>query len=336
MLFRPSPDCAIGNLSIRIASHYINTKCQGAFHPDVYAYGRDRMFKFKCVSTHEGEVDDKSRIHGFWHLLCPQFGEVMRHLIDPSEEMQERIDAQWSKIAHCEAGFHIRRGTFSEDSSKFAFFPAGAQKAVDAMVDKANALDVPVFVISDSVSTKREFIRRVPKAVALDLDIGFTACEHSQNQDTKDETLESKMNSVLEWFLLSKMPQIYTTMGGVCGRNVPEDTEEGVSSTFGYSAALYGGCVPHYVYNDGTIFYPDNGRLGWSDIDTGNYIIMRNPTKEKIQSAMKTHGMWKVLVDPDECERAGISEWCDTRIHVVKVDPSKPIAAKKLKDFDTM
>ena len=47
------------------------------------------------------------------------------------------------------------------------------------------------------------------------------------------------MNSILEWFIMSRMPQVYTTMGGVIGRNVPPGTKEGVSSTFGYSAALY-------------------------------------------------------------------------------------------------
>ena len=46
---------------------------------------------------------------------------------------------------------------------------------------------------------------------------------------------------------------VYITAGGVQGRNVPEGTQEGITSTFGYSAAVYGGKIPIYVFNDGEI-----------------------------------------------------------------------------------
>lgn len=335
MLYRPRPDCGIGNLTIYLATHRIYTNGQGTYHPDVYAYGRDRMFQFKYVGDPNTEIKDSScTLNSYTHLRCPNLGEVMRDIITPSAEMQARIDEQWPKLADCVAGFHIRRGTYAEDSSKFAYFPSASQLAVDAMIGKALTMDAPVFVISDSVSTKKYFLERVPKAVALDLTIGFTACEHSQNHDTEDESVDAKFNSALEWFLMSKMPQVYTTMGGVCGRNVYEGIEEGVSSTFGFSAAIYGGKIPYYVYNDGTFFYANTPQRGWSDIDTGKYLIMRNPTKEKIERARLTHGMWKVLVDPKECEEAGISAWCDTRVHVQKIDPAKPVRALKVKEFE--
>jgi|TARA_B110000238_G_C15934928_1_gene356407 hypothetical protein len=169
----------------------------------------------------------------------------------------------------------------------------------------------------------------------LGLDIGFTASEFSQETETPTaETLDTKTNSILEWFIMSKMPQIYTTMGGVCGRNVPDGTEEGLSSTFGYSSSLYGGKIPHYVFNDGCIFYPDgkviNERLGWSDFDTGNYIVLKNPTKEKMLDLRKTHGMWKIVVDPVVCKERGIYEWCDERENVEFTTPSDLINVKKI------
>lgn len=334
MLFRPKPDCAIGNLSLCMATHFLNTGGRGKFHRDVYAHGRDRMFIFDSVALDDGPEKDESCINGYLHLRYPDIAAIMKILIKPSPEMQKMIDDAWEKVHECVAGFHIRRGTYAEDSERFAFFPTASDQAVDAMVEKAIRLDAPVFVISDSVSTREDFKRRVPKAVSLDLDIGFTACEQSQNTDTpvEEEDIRLKMNSVLEWFVLSKMREVYTTMGGVCGRNVPEATPEGISSTFGYSASLYGGILPHYVYNDGTIFYPNTYEKGWSDIDTGKYILIRNPTKEKIMWAKKHHGMWKVLVYPDECEKEGIKEWCEGRIHVVFIS-GEPIAVKRVAEL---
>jgi hypothetical protein len=80
------------------------------------------------------------------------------------------------------------------------------------------------------------------------------------------------MNSFAEWFFMSEMPSVYITMGGINGRNVDTVVEEGITTTFSYSAALYGGIIPHYVFNDGYIFYPDGKntpekRYSWSDMN---------------------------------------------------------------------
>jgi len=335
--FRPSPSCALGNLSLCIATHFLNTDGKGTLHPDVYAYGRDKMFVFKRVSD-EDPVEDHGWLNSFIHLKYPHIGEVMRSLMQPSEEMQRKIDDAWAKVSHCVCGFHIRRGTYAEDSARFAFNPTASDEAVDAMIKKALELDEPVFIMSDSITTKKYFLSKVPKAVGLDHDIGFTACEHSQNvEGLVDEKLESKMNSVLEWFTMSKMPQVYTTMGGVVGRNVPKGTKEGVSSTFGYSAAMYGGKIPYYVFNDGYIFYPDgkeqSPRLAWSDTETFKYIFLQEPSKDAITHCRNHFGLWKVVVDQAACERAGILDWARTRMNVEFIDPSKPLRAMEVVEY---
>ena len=125
---------------------------------------------------------------------------------------------------------------------------------------------------------------------------------------------------MVEWFLMSKMSKIYTTMGGNCGRNIPEGEVEGISSTFVYSAALYGDKIPYYVFNDGVIFYPDgrinSPRLTWSDSYSGDYIVLNNPTKDKIMDIRKNYPLWIILVNPDTCKENGIYEWCKTRVNV--------------------
>ena len=134
-----------------------------------------------------------------------------------------------------------------------------------------------------------------------------------------------------------KNARVYTTMGGVIGRNVQPGTKEGVSSTFGYSAALYGNNIPYYVFNDGYIFYPDgkenSTRLCWSDIDTNNYIMLREPTKENITRLRNEYGMWTVLVDSKTCEDAYILDWCKTRANVKIIEPNETIQVNQIIEF---
>lgn len=336
-IFKPSPACALGNLSLCAATHILNTHGNGMLHPDVYAYGRDKMLTFERV-TEDGVIENHGRLNSFIHLQYPNVGEIMRSIIKPSETMQNMIDTYWETVKNCVAGFHIRRGTYAKDSAKFAFFPTASDEAINAMISIANELDKPVFIMSDSIETKKYFLSKVPMAESLDLPIGFTACEHSQNvEGVADENVDEKMNSVLEWFTMSKMPKVYTTMGGVVGRNVPPGTKEGVSSTFGYSAALYGGKIPHYVFNDGCVFYPDgkenSPRLCWSDTDTKNFIMLREPTMENITRLRNEYGMWTVLVNRKTCEDVGILDWCKTRMNVKIVEPNETVQVSRVIEF---
>jgi hypothetical protein len=195
----------------------------------------------------------------------------MRQIIVPSNTLKKRMDSLRPKIVDCVAAFHIRRGTLADDSKQFGFLPFASDEAIESMIKEANRLGEPVYVHSDSESTKSYFLKNVPRAISLEVPIGFTSDEHSQRQIVENENVATKMNSFAEWFLLSEMPIIYMTAGGINGRNVDSVVEEGITSTFGYSAALYGGKIPHYVFNDGFIFYPDgkngpNHRYSWSDM----------------------------------------------------------------------
>jgi hypothetical protein len=336
-IFKPSPACALGNLTLCVATHILNTRGKGMLHPDVYAYDRDQMLVFDRV-TENGVIEDHGRLNSFIHLQHPNVGDIMRSVMKPSERMQGLIDVHWENVKDCVSGFHIRRGTYSKDSAKYAFYPVASDEAIEAMISVANELDKPVFVMSDSIETRNYFLSKVPMAKSPNLPIGFTACEHSQNvEGVMDENVNEKMNSVLEWFIMSKMPKVYTTMGGVVGRNVPPDTKEGVSSTFGYSAALYGGKIPYYVFNDGHIFYPDgkenSPRLCWSDTDTKNYIMLREPTVENITRLRNEYGMWTVLVNRKSCEDVGILDWCKTRMNVKIIEPNETVQASQVIEF---
>lgn len=305
-VWKPRPDSAIGNLSLNLATHYLRAPKPGV-HESVLD-GRARFLEFLNVTKDgDGDIIDLGHLSSAIHLQIPNLSEAMRQVIRPTPYLRERIDSAFERIKSCVAGFHVRMGTAATDSERFAYFPTASLRAVDAMIEVALELDAPVFIISDSVSTRDYFMSKVPKAVSTGFDIGFTADEHHQSvwNSTRDETEREKENSYVEWFLLSRMPMVYTTMGGVIGRNmVDEMASEGISSTFGYSAAVYGGICPYYVFNDGYVFLPNgrsrpNFRYAWSDTSTGRYIYLKHNTPEQFMLAMKIAPMWRVACDEE-------------------------------------
>jgi len=249
-IYRPDPQSAIGNLSLLIASHAAISILKNErfyFHEDIKNYGRGSVLCFPPTVKEDVPINNGNGIiNAFMHFKIKSLGDVMRMCIRPSNLLIENyIDPYYDQIKDCETAFHIRMGRNAEDSYRFARYGTANHVALDAMIEEANKLDEPVFVLSDSEMTKKYFMEKVPKAKCLNIEIGFTSDEHSQNQICEDETIHSKMNSMAEWFILSKMKKIYTTMGGPgCG-----------SSTFGVSASIYGDVVPHYVYNDGRIIH---------------------------------------------------------------------------------
>ena len=271
-----SPQDAIGNFGMKLATFLtwcaMNNKVpiiDDAFQK----YGRNVALQPTVDMMECDAVKGESSINAFFHFN-PFNVEHLKHAIKPTKELQQRIDSFYPLIKECKAAFHVRRGTCAEDSAKYGFLPFASQKAVDTMIEEARKIKGKVFVASDSLSTKKYIREQLgeDKVVTMDFEIGFTADEHSQYVDVKDEAIENKLNSYVEWFLLGKCPTVYITAGGVCGRNVPHGTQEGITSTFGYSAAVYGGKVPYYVFNDGGIFYPfvvqqpTDPRYCWSDL----------------------------------------------------------------------
>jgi len=327
-VFRPKPDCAFGNLVLSMLSHFISAK-EPKFHKDVFMYGRDKFIegiKTVDIDVPLGNAEINSEEMKILHLKYGNTKEVMNIMIRPTTLLKEQIDKYYEQVKDCVAGFHCRRGLSCEDSAKFGYFPFASIQAVDAMIHEALRLDAPVYFTSDSESTKEYIKTRVPKAVMLDLPIGFTADEHSQFVDVKDESHDHKMNSFIEWFLLAKMPIIYMTNGGVNGRNVVEYVEEGLTSTFGYSAALYGGVIPYYVFNDGYIFHPvaedtiqrHGLRYNWSDILTRKFIsyslwgdnkVYTYGMVENVLLARKYFPMWILRIHYNATVPENIIEW---------------------------
>jgi hypothetical protein len=168
------------------------------------------------------------------NYFIEQIHSKMSDIFEPSPNLQELIDTYKHLVDGVVAGMHIRRGAFSEDSSKMGCHGVGkpAYFANDkALQDFKNILknqSGKFFVASDSPSVKKELVEEFGDKVSI-LDFQpVLSYDCTFNHDTPDG---DKRISYLEWFLLSMCPFLIITGGN----NDMTDF-----STFGYSAACYG------------------------------------------------------------------------------------------------
>lgn len=162
-----------------------------------------------------------------------QIHSRMADIFEPAPKIQELIEKYKNLVHGVVAGMHIRRGAFSEDSSKMgchgidkpAYF--ANDKALQEFKSILRNQSGKFFVASDSPSTKKELVEEFgDKVRILDIDpvLSYDCTVHGAPKGDKS-------TSYLEWFLLSMCPFLIITGGN----NDMTDF-----STFGYSAACYG------------------------------------------------------------------------------------------------
>lgn len=157
----------------------------------------------------------------------------MSDIFEPSPKVQELIEKYKHLVDGVVAGMHIRRGAFSEDSSKMGCHSAvklayfANDKALQDFKNIVKKQSGNFFVASDSPSIKKDFVKEFgDKVRILDID-PVLSYDCTVNGAPKGD----KSTTYLEWFLLSMCPFLIITGGN----NDMTDF-----STFGYSAACYG------------------------------------------------------------------------------------------------
>lgn len=172
--------------------------------------------------------------------------------IQPSIEVQKRIDSFTPSLADVTCGLHIRRGAYSLDSANVGChgIDSGGQIipayfASDTALDKFKEIVIQapgkVFLASDSKEVKQKFRDLFgDKIVTYEVkNVVLTyACDVLKNYDTCDD---DRLDCYVEWFLLSLCPKICVTGG----------SGEGGISTYGYTAACYGDKVIGFIFNKG-------------------------------------------------------------------------------------
>ena len=186
-------------------------------------------------------------------FLNPQYFNIVHKpfihkVLKPTNQMEKLIEKYKHLVEDVQCGIHIRRGAFSNDSSKMgchgmnedgtikpAYF--ASDSAVEKFEEIVKLVTGRVYIASDSKELKQQFKTKFGDKISfLDADIVLTYdCVFLKNETKNDD----RLNCYLDWFLLSKCKNLYLT-GGQNGQDM---------STFGYTAAAYGGCGLSFIFN---------------------------------------------------------------------------------------
>ena len=264
-IFTLSKDLGYANLVIKLPTFII--QCIGknvnpVLHEDLFKYDyinkcfdfsllRYTFYKDKSLynKVTDPNIKDELIVHNLTHFNN-NLSFLLRILFKPSIYMSNLINEYQYLTNDTQAAFHIRLGTNGTDSKNMADFPCANETAIKTIIKKMLNYNT-IYLASDSNEVKNKIIDKYKNFInikTLDLNFGYTT--------TNNVEKNGAVNSILEWFLLSKCPKIYTTMGGFDKTH----SSKGMSSTFGYTASIYGNTDICYIYNDGTTSngYEDN------------------------------------------------------------------------------
>jgi hypothetical protein len=166
---------------------------------------------------------------------------IIRDFVRPPPRVKELVDAN---VHGCRLGVHIRRAAYGTDSKHVGNVDDihkktpmlmcsddGLQKFID-IIERA---DEPIFLASDSLELKKQLAEKYPKKIRT-YDVPEIVIASHEFKEVKDAT-----HAYVDWFLLSQCTRVCVTAGS------PKDLVG--FSTFGYTAAVYGHCDIHFVWN---------------------------------------------------------------------------------------
>jgi len=139
---------------------------------------------------------------------------------------------------------HIRRAAYgtdskhvgnSEDIDKKTPMLMCSDDGLQKFIDIIERTDEPIFLASDSLELKKELVEKYPTKIRT-YDVPEIVIASREFKGKKDAT-----HAYVDWFLLSQCTTVCVTAGS------PKDMVG--FSTFGYTAAVYGNCEIHFVWN---------------------------------------------------------------------------------------
>lgn len=162
---------------------------------------------------------------------------VIRQVVSPTPEIVKLLHQNQHG---CTVGLHIRRGNYGPDSKALddgtphedaAWFcdDMTLQKFIQVIENSSE----PVFLCTDSMYLRGELLKQYPEKVKVS---GIDKVVHSRVCDGGDT-----VDMFVDWFLLAQCKKVYITAG---------DTQLKGFSTFGYTAAVYGGAQIEMVFRN--------------------------------------------------------------------------------------
>jgi hypothetical protein len=187
-----------------------------------YEVGRWLKFKFPYTSLKGIKRVYTPKIYVNPHTIQTVY-PMVRHLIEPSDELKPVLENHIHLVADVTAGLHIRRGASARDSRIVVEADTETFANDDAVAKFRTVAEKtgPVFIASDSPETKKEFSARM-----IDTTIAVV------HGNCPDAPTHDRRNVFVDFFLLSMCPRVFVTGGNF--PNLPG------LSTFGLMAAIYG------------------------------------------------------------------------------------------------
>ena len=230
--YKNNPTIGWGNISL-LLSRFVFDCPQPHLHKSILNDGRDKYIKFH-IPLVEDEINLTLPSLVINQSMHNVYCQTMSTIFEPTALLQACIDEQLHLIDGVTCALHIRRGANQEDSKNIGSHSGNpAYFATEAALTKFKQVITkssgPVFVASDSNKLKEQLkeefgdkIRYFKTPIVLTYDCPYLS-------KTNDEV--ARRNCYLEWFLLSKCPQVYVTAG---------NSDMTDFSTYGYAAAVYG------------------------------------------------------------------------------------------------
>ena len=178
------------------------------------------------VSTDPDEEEYKANI--FINTFTFKYVHpIMRQFVAHPPDVVELVR---QNMHGCDIGVHIRRGNYGADSKALddgtphedaAWFCD--DKSLEKFFKIIEDAEDCVYVCTDSMQLKDDVLRRYPQKVRTSHTTPVVPSRMCDGADTAD--------MLVDWFLLSQCNKVYAT----------------VKSTFGYTAAVYGGARLEFV-----------------------------------------------------------------------------------------
>lgn len=200
----------------------------------------------ECVEGFTVDDDDpRERTYGGQIFLNPftmkHVHPLIRDFVRPPPRVKELVDAN---VHGCRLGMHIRRAAYGSDSKhvgnaedidKKTPMLMCSDDGLQKFIDIIERVDEPIFLASDSLELKKHLTEKYPTKIRT-YDVPEIVIASREFKEVKDAT-----HAYVDWFLLAQCTTVCVTAGS------PKDLVG--FSTFGYTAAVYGNCEIHFVWN---------------------------------------------------------------------------------------
>jgi hypothetical protein len=232
-----NPMVGFGNVLIKLCDFFRKAGSDCRVDENLKDFERGRAFNFDVKftkgqeATMDGDIYCNEMAHNHLSWLLPT-------LMTPSQELIDSFNSKAPLLEGVTMGVHVRCGSFMPDCKGLAHEGAwfASNETFTTLRNIIASCKGRIFLASDSREVKSMYKNEFgDKIVTFDGDVTLSC--NPETCGGIEQNSKSLMDTYLEWFTLSKCPEVVTTAGS----GFDEATGNGAGiSTFGYTAAGYG------------------------------------------------------------------------------------------------